>query len=306
LLQASTTLQCHLRVYNASASYHSLRNAAVILQTATRRSLCRIQFLQQQQAATLFQTLYRAGYESQKYSTLQESTVVLQTYLRRAKPRAYFVGLKKYLVLAQSVVRRHLVKHQIRVLLSARFVEIQKDILRLWDKESVSLLRRSAFLLIFSAMTISNFAIHLEELKRLQKPEGESSSSTTKHKANNNNNKVALESEYFHTLLGNYHPAGGINQVYVRWGVDATGKNRKRVLVQQMFAKGNSSDDEYIKLCVDWADLVMSLVGARKACDERAHAKKFTMKDFDQFIEECEYDVRGKAVGNKKGCCTIV
>ena len=111
-----------------------------------------------------------------------------------------------------------------------------------------------------------------------------------------------METKNFYKLLRNYHPEGGINQVYVKWGVDVSGKKRKQKLLSKMY----TNNDEY-DTCVEYADLLTNVGGIHKACEENANtSKKFKLKEFDEFMKTATQSVNEKAKVSKGSGCTIL
>jgi hypothetical protein len=299
--------------------------------------------------------------EQQSYFTLQNSSVSLQTnilhtplciFLMLLSSSSYFLSLgggirkaqvagkynlyKRKVVITQSVVRRHLVKKQVAVMLSSQFEEIRMKLLRLWDLHHVPKLYRAVFMLVYNSVTvsfffyfyvhcgnyvdpyqISNLFILLEEEKRLSSSAEHSSPPAMQEKV------YREEQQFIYELLRGYNPEGGINQLYITWGVDSTGKKRKLHFCEKLFANPTSWQDSFTS-----AELLCKMATVFSLCEEvvgrsstnssspsasssssgggTRRKRPQTLKDFAVFAVECHQKMVTVANSFGGGGCVLL
>jgi len=262
----------------------------------------------------------------QYYVALAKASVTLQTNIRIALLAGNYRAYKNKVVLAQSVVRRHRVKKRIESMLAAQFDEVRMRLLRLWDANLVPKLYRSVFLLVYNSVTISNLFILLEEEKKLSPPNGEASGTPalsplssplpTQERAFREEQKVIYE------LLRGYNPpeGGGINQLYITWGVDSTGKQRKLHFCEKLFANPTSWQDsrQSAELLCKMASLLpllcaevspaaaTPLPSTSSASAGESFKKPQTHKDFALFASDCHRKMVAVAKSRGGGGCVLL
>jgi len=195
-------------------------------------------------------------------------------------------------VLAQSIVRRHRVKKQVATMLASQFIDTQTRLLGLWDTHFTPKLHRSVFLHVYNSVTIFNLFILLEEEKQFSSTPGSSSSTQLPDK------QYREEQKALYDLLRDYAPEGGINQLYIKWGVDSTGKKRKQHFCDKLFAHPTNVEE-----CKDSAELLCRVIGILPQCEELSR-KKMTRKEFNDFIAVNHQKMLATA-HNKRSCVLL-
>jgi hypothetical protein len=152
----------------------------------------------------------------------------------------------------------------------------------------VFILQRHVFI---EVNQISNLFVLLEAEKQLQSLGDPSALQNSKH-----HKDLLTEQRYLYQVLNSYHPEGGINQVYVKWNIDSTGRKRKQQICEALFAHPNN-----LKESLESAELVCKLVGVYKACEEAVCKTKFTHKAFLDEVERAQVQL----ANNKRGCVLL-
>lgn len=114
-----------------------------------------------------------------------------------------------------------------------------------------------------------------------------------------NHKDLVSEQKYLYHMLNSYQPEGGINQMYIKWNIDSTGRKRKQQLCEVLFAHPKD-----LKQSMESAELVCRLVGVYQACEEGARKTKYTHKTFLDFVELSRAQLATN-VNNRRGCVLL-
>eukprot|EP00026_Physarum_polycephalum_P001980 Phypoly_transcript_01984.p1 GENE.Phypoly_transcript_01984~~Phypoly_transcript_01984.p1 ORF type:complete len:956 (+),score=127.35 Phypoly_transcript_01984:107-2974(+) len=289
----SVALQTHVRAWVARTRLRRVREAAVRIQATARSAMCRRQFIHMQLAATVLQSSLRKHGVVNYFLATRSAIIVLQTDMRRAWGVRSFQQYKQCVVRVQSVVRRHQAMVRVGREHLGLFDDVRCRVLQRWNQLHTSKLHRAMFLVSFRSVTIANLLMLLEEEKALDSSAGASQAPTKQCKE-----LLAAEQKYLYHMLNSFQPEGGINQVYVKWNVDSTGRKRKQHLCEVLFSHPNNLQES-----IECAELVCHLVGVYQVCANTVHKTKFTHKMFLDQVEHTRVQLMSNV--NKRSCVLL-
>ncbi len=123
-----------------------------------------------------------------------------------------------------------------------------------------------------------------------------SSSSTLPQKEQKREKQYREEQKYMYNMLHDFAPEGGINQLFIKWGVDSTGKKRKQQFCERLFAHPSNFQES-----IDSAEIISKMTGVYSKCVE--NGKRMTRKEFDEFVAAGHQKM--VASSKRGGCCLL-
>jgi len=288
IVDAALLFQTYLRRSETLLYYQRWQQSVLVLQTLIRAWDCRRAFCRQKRSAVCVQKNWRCKLESNRYRATKKAAEVFQTNMRMAAPHNYFVRLQISLVTAQAAVRRYLAIKRVKEMLANRFQTVRNQLLQLWDNANSSWLRRALFLSTFQNISIRNLLLYVEEGKRLLADE-----------RNDTKKELTTEEKGLYNKLKAYKPEYGINELFIKWKVDPTGKKRKHRLLKKFFINGTVYEDAKAS-----SDLILAILGMERACEESSITKPFGMKEFNVFVNTTKKSVAESANSSQK--CTVL
>lgn len=109
------------------------------------------------------------------------------------------------------------------------------------------------------------------------------------------------EQKVIYELLRDYNPEGGINQLYITWGVDSTGKRRKHHFIEKLFVHPSNLQESK-----NSAEQVCKIAGIYGKCEEYAtQSKKLSHKDFDLFVSDTQQKMAATAKSRRRMCVLL-
>jgi len=282
---AAIFLQSLIRMSKSQKRYDHLLKITTTLQSIICRNQVKSWYSHTYHAALVIQANVKRDILVNKFQQLQRASIVLQAYARGTTQKSKFIQFKRDIILVQSVVRRRLVKRNMRDLVLTRLVNAREHLLRVWVLKEESLFRRSMFMIAYSDASLGSLFACQEEARRL---EGSTSNlNQVDHKLHAKN--ILFERELLYSLLKMHRVkmpkrasiggSGNINQLFLDWGVDPTSKKRKRKLLLKIWnhpelavvenernheIKSPNDANVYWGRCMKSAELVMDLLGVTK------------------------------------------
>jgi len=243
---------------------------------------CFHSYAKQKTACIRMQKTWRCYIEGKRYDAQKMAVEVLQTNIRMAGPHGYLGKVKRYLVTAQAAVRRFLANRKVKEMLGERFLLVGNQLVSLWDASSTSWLRRAIFLGTFHNISVHNLLALQEEGKRLATEEHE-----TKQ-------QLLLERKGIYNKLRIYKPPMGVNELYIKWNVDPTGKKRKHQLLHKLLSNGTNYEQVLAS-----SEVLLGILGIQRECETNGNSHAFGLKEFDRHVNTTSKKVVESAQASK-------
>jgi len=292
---ASAALQTQVRASQAQSWFRRVRTATLAIQTHIRCVQAFSAHVQLVRAAIVLQSYLRRHGSMFNHHALREASILIQTNLRRALQANKYRDTKSKVVRCQAVVRGHRARVQVGQQLQGQFNEVRCRLLAVWDSLLVPKLHRAMFLVACRVVTISNLFVLLEDEKHMRIL-GDSAGTSQIPK---NQTDLLAEQQYLYQMLNSFQPEGGINQMYIKWNIDSTGRTRKQQICEALFAHPGD-----LKESLESAELVCRIVGVYHTCMEVGHKVKLTHRGLIGEVERASVQLAN--VNNGRGCCVLL
>ncbi len=224
---AAMTILTAYRGYKVRKAFLATRDAAMVCQRAARAAAVRRDFLAMVRAATIIQTAQRARSARVAYMNLRRAAVTLQSTRRMVGPRRAFLAIKEATTGLQSLRRGVIARRGVKARIEAQRGVYWGTLAGLWETHHVPVKHRATF--------IMGWDDTLSYLVKCRTEATETALSCGTAGAVGRERRGLYKSCRRHRQRNGQ--AGTVCRVFAAYGIDVSGKRRKRQLFGAVFVQ---------------------------------------------------------------------